>query len=292
MKKWIFAMIFCFSLTTAQHNYTDTTLQLETKKTKKNIFNRGTMFVFWGWNRALFSGSDIHFKGADYNFHLYNVKAYDRPTELSWAYVDPGQISAPQFNFKLAYFIKDNLALVLAQDHMKYVMDQEQTTRFSGNISDPTYANKIVNGYVDLTDAEFLTFEHTDGLNYVNLGLEKYHTLYSSKNIDVVGSYGAGIGALIPKSNVTLFGNERSDRFHIAGFGTDFRASMNVVFWNRWMAKIEGKFGYINMPDVKTTLNNKPDYAEHDFVFGQVNFGIGYIFNQKNHKKSNKKVTK
>ena len=237
------------------------------------------MFVFWGWNRAAFTKSDIHFRGNGYDFTLENVVAHDRPSELDWAYVDPGQISKPQFNFRLGYFIKDNLALVVGTDHMKYVMDQEQTVKFKGNISDPVYAAMVQNGEVDLSDTKFLTFEHTDGLNYVNAGLEKYKPLLSKEKINVMWSYGAGAGVLFPKSNVKLFDNERSDRFHVAGFGLDARANINAVFWKHWMARVEGKLGYINMPDIKTTLNNKPDKASQDFFFGQINFGIGYTFN-------------
>lgn len=243
--------------------------------------SKGTMFVYWGWNRAGFSDSDIRFKGNGYDFTLNNVVAHDRPSELSMAYIDPTRLSIPQFNFRLAYFIKDNLALVIAQDHMKYVMDQNQTVNFDGHITDPTYAGMVQNGQVNLLDEQFLTFEHTDGLNYINLGLEKYKNVLSKKDFNMFWAYGGGIGALMPKSNVKLFGNERSDRYHLAGFGLDARTSINAVFWNHWMARVEGKFGYINMPDIKTTLNNKPDKASQDFVFYQINFGIGYVFNRK-----------
>lgn len=243
--------------------------------------SKGTMFVYWGWNRAGFSKSDIRFKGNGYDFTLKNVVAHDRPSELSMAYIDPTRLSIPQFNFRLAYFIKDNLALVIAQDHMKYVMDQNQTVNFDGHITDPTYAGMVQNGQVNLLDEQFLTFEHTDGLNYINLGLEKYKNVLSKKDFNMFWAYGGGIGALMPKSNVKLFGNERSDRYHLAGFGLDARTSINAVFWNHWMARVEGKFGYINMPDIKTTLNNKPDKANQDFVFYQINFGIGYVFNRK-----------
>lgn len=34
------------------------------------------------------------------------------------------------------------------------------------------------------------------------------------------------------------------------------------------------------MPDIKTTLNNT-DKAQQDFMFGQINFGIGYTFRTK-----------
>ena len=242
------------------------------------ITKKGRMFVFWGWNRAMHSKSDIHFKGADYDFVLHDVVAHDRPSPLSWDYVNPKEISIPQFNFRLGYFIKYNLALVIAQDHMKYVMDQNQTVKFSGHVSDPVYSSMIQNGEVNLLDEKFLTFEHTDGLNYVNLGLEKYKTLSSKKNIDIVWSYGGGIGVMFPKSNVKLFGNERSDRFHVAGFGLDARTNINFIFWKHWMLRAEAKYGYINMFDIKTTLNNKPDKAMQDFLFGQINAGIGYTF--------------
>ena len=247
----------------------------------KPLSKKGQMFVFWGWNRAGFTNSDIRFKGAGYDFTLENVVAHDRPSPLSLDYVNPGSLSIPQFNFRLGYFIKDNLALVIAQDHMKYVMDQDQLADFKGHISDPVYAGMVQNGQVNLADKQFLTFEHTDGLNYINIGLEKYQSLSSKKNVDIVWSYGGGVGMMMPKSNVKLFGNERSDRFHVAGFGADARTNINFIFWKHWMARIEGKVGYINMPDIKTTLNNKPDNAMQDFMFAQVNFGIGYTFNTK-----------
>ena len=253
-------------------------------KARTTFAKKGTMFVFWGWNRAMFSKSDIHFKGADYDFYLKDVVAHDRPSELNWDYINPGEISTPQFNFRAAYFLKDDLAIVVAQDHMKYVMDQDQTVDFSGHISNPVYAAKVVNGKVDLSGQDFLKFEHTDGLNYINVGLEKYKLLLDKKNFQAAWAYGGGIGVLMPKSNVTLFNNARSDRFHFAGFGADLRTSVNLLFWKHIMARVEGKFGYINMPDIKTTLNNKPDKASQDFVFGQVNFGVGYLFHTKKEK--------
>ncbi len=286
MKKF-FKIIVCVLGSTytmhAQENQSNTTVapQDEKPQAANPLHGKGKMFVFWGWNRAGFTKSDIHFKGNGYDFVLHNVVAHDRPSPLSWDYVNPGSISIPQFNFRVGYFIKDNLALVVGTDHMKYVMDQEQSVQLTGNISDPVYSAMVKNGEVDLSDEQFLTFEHTDGLNYVNAGLERYQTIKHSDKFDIVWAYGGGAGVLFPKSNVKLFGNERSDRFHIAGFGLDARANINFVFWKHVMARVEGKIGYINMPDIKTTLNNKPDKASQDFMFYQVNFGIGYTFDTK-----------
>ncbi len=293
MKKFFQVFVFVFvglSFIFGQKAVKDSTVIVEIEEISPpvgrpiSVTKKGKMFVFWGWNRAGFTNSDIRFKGAGYDFTLENVVAHDRPSPLSLDYINPGKVSIPQFNFRLGYFIKDNLALVIGQDHMKYVMDQDQTVGFKGNISDPVYAAMVQNGQVNLEDEQFLTFEHTDGLNYVNLGLEKYQTLLSKEKVDVTWAYGGGAGVMFPKSNVKLFGNERSDRFHVAGFGLDLRTNINAIFWKHWMARVEGKFGYINMPDIKTTLNNKPDKASQDFVFYQINFGIGYTFNTRNNK--------
>lgn len=251
-------------------------------KAQKEPFSKGSVMAFWGWNRAVYSKSDIHFKGNGYDFQLNDVIAKDRQTPFSFnIYFNPEKITIPQVNYRITYFPKNNFGITLGVDHMKYVMKQAQTVDFNGYINNPVYASKIKNGTIDLSDEQFLTFEHTDGLNYLNLGAQKYVPILNKENLDIFWSYGAGLGVLFPKSNVKLMGNERSDRFHVAGFGTDARTALSLVLWRHLVAQVEGKYGYINMPDIKTTLNNKPDKAMQDFVYGQIDFGIGYTFNTK-----------
>lgn len=252
------------------------------QKKEVNPFKKGSIMAFWGWNFSAYSNSDIRFKGAGYDFQLNNVVANDRPTPFSFkTYFGLNTLTIPQVNYRITYFVKDNVGITLGLDHMKYVMKQDQTVNFKGYINDPEYASMVNNGRVDLSDSRLLTFEHTDGLNYLNIGAQKYKQILDKKNIDIFWSYGAGVGALIPKSNVQLMGNQRSDRFHLAGFGLDARTAMSLIVWRHVVVQLEGKFGYINMPDIKTTLNNKPDKALQDFVFGEVTFGIGYTFNTK-----------
>lgn len=251
-------------------------------KAQNDPFRKGSVMLFWGWNQSVYSKSDIHFKGNGYDFQLEDVVAHDRQSPFRWnLYFNPSKITVPQVNYRITYFPKDNFGITIGMDHMKYVMDQNQTVGFSGHISDPKYAAMVKNGKIDLTNAEFLRFEHTDGLNYINLGAQKYHNLYNREKFDVFLSYGGGLGALLPKSNVTLMNNERSDRFHLAGFGADARTALTLIAFRHVVAQVEGKFGYINMPDIKTTLNNRTDKALQDFVYGEVDFGIGYTFNTK-----------
>lgn len=245
-------------------------------------FQKGDMMFFWGYNRAVYANSDIHFKGNNYDFTLQNVQARDRQTPFrANIYFNINKITVPQVNYRLSYFIADNLSITLGMDHMKYVMVQNQTADFKGYIGNPTYAAFVVNNKVDLTSGQFLQFEHTDGLNYANVGIQKYKHLLNHAKFDIFFGYGGGVGVMVPKSNVTLMGFERSDRYHIAGFGLDARSSINFVVWNHLVGQIEAKAGYINLPDIKTTLNDRPDKASQDFAFAQVNFGLGYTFRTK-----------
>jgi len=256
-------------------------------KAQREAFKKGSVMVFWGWNRGWFSDSDIHFYGQDYNFTLNNVSAHDRPTPLSnfSHYIDPTKISIPQVNYNITYFIKDNLGITFGVDHMKYVMDQNQTVEFNGYINNPNYAAMVNNGKIDLSDGKFLKYEHTNGLNYLNLGIQQYKQILNKKNFDIFLGYGLGTGVLVPKTDATLMGKAESDHFHLAGFGLDARTSVNMVIWNHIVAKAEFKYGYINLPSVRTTEENvNIDKAVQDFTFGELVFGVGYTFNTKKQK--------
>ena len=247
------------------------------------------MFVFWGWNRAFFTRSDIHFKGADYDFVLHDVVARDRPSDLSWDYINPGQVSIPQFNFRLGYFLKDNLALVIAQDHMKYVMDQDQVVKMNGHINTGSDYDGTYNNVDQKLTEDFLTFEHTDGLNYANLEVRRFDNIQhfpitkNGKGIDVNVTAGLGAGILYPRSNVKLMGNERYDEFHLAGFATAAMVGINFTFWDYFFVQAELKGGYANLSDIRTTAN-KADKAKQDIVFSQQNLVFGAIIPVFTHK--------
>lgn len=63
-------------------------------------------YTYWGWNRAVFTNSDITFNSPDYNFTLENVTAHDRPTDFAVnPYLNPGKMTVLQYNFRIGYHI-------------------------------------------------------------------------------------------------------------------------------------------------------------------------------------------
>jgi len=255
-----------------------------------NDKKKGQFAISWGWNRAAYTHSNISFAGADYNFKLYDVVAHDRPTlPVTLKYLKPTDLTIPQTNFRLSYFIKNNLAISLGDDHMKYVMDQDQVVRMNGTITQDGPYKGVYDENMKMTE-DFLTFEHTDGLNYINLEIEKYYTWYHSKSnyLIIAGMVGGGAGVLLPKTNVKLLGYERNDRFHVSGFGISGKIGVQTTFFKHILLKAENKYGFIDMPDIILHKKGISGRAKQDFFFVEGYFTLGATFalsGNKEHKK-------
>jgi hypothetical protein len=186
-------------------------------------------------------------------------------------------MTIPQTNFKLGYFIKDGLAINAGLDHMKYVMDQNQVVHMKGTITRAGNFKSVYDGPQKM-EAELLTFEHTDGLNYINAEIEKYLSISSpAANICKVSLLaGAGAGVLLPKTNVKLLDYERNDRFHLSGWGIHAKAGLEVLFFRHLMLRTEGKLGYINMPDIILHKKGIQGRGRQNFFFAEAIAAVGY----------------
>lgn len=250
---------------------------------KYTAHNKGKIYFYWGGNRDSYTKSDIHFKGSNYDFTLYDVEAVDRPVGWHVDYINPAKMTIPQTNFRVGYFINDHYNISIGVDHMKYVMVQNQSARISGTYPNSYNLTVINNGVVNLSDESFLTFEHTDGLNYVNTefsrvdDISKLFRIHDTDKIQVSLTEGAGGGFLYPKTNVMLMGQERHDDFNVAGYGVSAKAGINITFFKHFFIQGELKGGYINMPNIKTTFNNSDSASQHFLFFERV-IAFGGIF--------------
>lgn len=250
---------------------------------KYTAHNKGKFFISWGGNRESYSKSDIHFKGNDYNFTLHDVKAQDKPKGWHIDYINPARMTIPQTNLNIGYFISDHYSISVGVDHMKYVMGQNQVVNYKGNYPNPgTYGELLPNNQILLTE-DFLTFEHTDGLNYVFTefarvdDISKLFKIADTDKIQINISEGLGAGILFPKTNTQLLGRKRHDDFHVSGYGVSAKVGLNVTFFKHFFIKGELKAGYINMPNIRTTQSSS-DSASQDFTFFQRIIAFGGIF--------------
>ena len=258
-------------------------------KEKFTAHNKGKFFLTWGGNRDKYSKSDIHFKGNDYHFTLYDVRSHDVPKGWNIDYINPQRMSIPQTNFQFGYFFHDHYSISIGEDHMKYVMTQKQVAAIKGYIGSQygnyagTYPSADGVNSIDLTDRKFLKFEHTNGLNYVNLNvarvddISKWFGLPNTDKFQISITEGIGAGGLYPRTDATLLGMKRHDEFHWAGYGLDAKAGLNFVFFKYFLVQTELKGGYINMPDIQTTYR-KSDSASQHFLFFESIINVGAVF--------------
>lgn len=243
----------------------------------------------WGWNRASYTTSDIHFSGDGYDFTLLDVRAKDRQTPFKAdVYFGLTTVTIPQTNFRFGYFLNDHWVISAGVDHMKYVMLQNQTVKYSGSIDDPAYTDLIDGDQVRL-DPNFLRYEHTDGLNYIHTELEYFQGLMHYKKLRISGYAGAGLGAMLPKSNVTLMHYPRHDDFHLSGYGLSAKCGVEFLLFKYFFIRLDYKTGFINMPDILTRDGEVNDRAAQHFFFAQRSGLFG--FNAPLHKSQSKTGT-
>ena len=251
---------------------------------KKKVSNKGKFFAYWGWNWSSYTDSNIRFKGENYDFTLQDVKAQDTPSAFTFKkYFGIKNLTKPQTNARIGYFFKENYTISIGVDHMKYVVDNDQSVDIDGtiNIGNTKYDGVYNGQQIQLTE-DFLRLEHTDGLNYINIQLYRFDDISSwfgleSESFQINISEGFGAGILYPKTDTSLLGLDRHDDYHISGYGLSAGFGLNITFLKHFFIQADLKGGYINMPDVKISTNSA-DSASQDFFFLQNNILIGGKF--------------
>lgn len=187
---------------------------------------KGTLYLMWGYNRDWFSKSDIHFKNTSgdynsvtkkydsYNFTLEDVKAKDRAALND---IFRTALSIPQYSYRLGYFFngKHDLGIEISFDHAKYVIVDNQNLHLKGTIHGQYYDQDTI-----VNSKDFLAFEHSDGANFLMLNFIKRQNMLVSKQKKhwLSGIIKVGAGAVIPRTDITLFGEKLNTKFHLAGY--------------------------------------------------------------------------
>ncbi len=242
------------------------------------LHKKGHPFFNWGYNRSWFNKSDIHFTGQGHDFVLYDVKASDRPSELSFVYINPTTWSIPQFNLRIGYFISDRYSVSIGWDHMKYVAIDYQTVKMSGHVDPSMVSDELIktnmehlnatysasgvynNITVQMTPDDFIRYEHTDGLNYASIDMERYDPLWQCKKYNKIGISlvsGVGAGLIIPRTDSHLFGSGRNHYWNVSGWGVSPKIGLQINLTKRIYLKSDFKFGYLRMQNVRSNRSSQ-----------------------------------
>jgi hypothetical protein len=251
---------------------------LQGQTSPQPVSRKGNFYIYWGWNRALYTTSDIHFKGENFDFTLQDVKAHDKPSSDINNYINPFNATIPQTDFRIGFFIHNNYSISAGFDHMKYVVTKNQVAKISGLISntETSYDRSYLNDDITISP-RFLQFEHTNGLNYINIDVRRFDEILNLNKIRFNMTEGIGAGMLVPKTNTTLFNRNNNDEYHISGYGISAVLGINISFFKFFFIQSELKNGFINMPDIRIAPDRAAK-ASQSFLFTQFNIVLGANF--------------
>ncbi len=244
--------------------------------TSSHKVNKGAIYISWGYSRDWFSKSNIHFTNTEknYDFTLEKVAAKDRPDFDKIVYaITRGDFAIPQYNYRIGYYFpkKNNMGIEINFDHVKYVMEPNQTLHLKGTIGESNYDTDTL-----VTPSGFLHLEHTNGANFlmVNFLYRKsiIRTTNNKHSLSLISKSGAGI--VIPKTYVVLFGKELDNRFHIAGWVAGIETGLRYNCKNFFLeTTVKGAFA-----DYRNVLILPGTKANHSFFTFEAIVTAGYEF--------------
>lgn len=239
-----------------------------------------SFYLTWGYNRANYDKTDIRLIGDDFDFTLMDVRGDDLPLPFeAKTYLNPLRFTIPQFDFRIGYFLRENLSISAGWDHMKYVMTPFQRVRIEGEVSESfseVHAGTYNNRWFDL-DPSFLRIEHTNGLNYVRVGLERYSQIWSDKSdkLHVELMLGASAGLMMPWTDAYVEGKQYKNWIHLAGWGLSGQMALKLRYKHFFYLQYQHQNGYLDMTDI-LFMNDSGNRAQHSLWFRERAISIGF----------------
>jgi hypothetical protein len=238
-----------------------------------------SFFITWGYNRTQYENTDIHFQGQDFDFTMKDVSAQDLPTAYeARTYLNPLRFTIPQFDFRVGFFLSEKLSVSAGWDHMKYRITRYQRVTMDGTVSEtfsPTYAGIYQNEDFDLIPS-FLSMEHTNGLNYVRLGVEWHEQIWQDKaerfHLDAV--LGLSIGPVFTWTDSFVLDRRYKNWLHLAGWGVSGQLALRFRYKDTFYVQYQHQNGYIDLSDI-IFMDELPNRAEHNVKFNERSICIG-----------------
>src|SRR5207253_2596525 len=195
--------------------------------------------------------------------------AHDRPDFANIP--DVVNITVPQYVGRIGYTINKKWAIELNYDHTKYVVDDHQKVRVTGVFNDHTVDNDTI-----LDPETFLHIEHTDGANFWMFNaVRKFDLCKKGKNFNLAWLVKPGAGAVIPRTDVTLFGERLNNDWKVAGWIVGAESGFRATFLGSAFIEIVAKGSYANYVNA-FVLGKGHGKVSHHFYTAQLTATIGW----------------
>jgi hypothetical protein len=267
--------------------------QYNSRRTKKTSTTaKGSAFVYWGYNRSIYTKSDLRILGQGYDLTLKGATASDNPYPFSMKnYFSIQRITVPQFNLRMGYYFKDNWAISLGYDHLKYVFDNGNQVQLYGHIDagkdTVTNLSGDYNGEEFTTDRETFHYENSDGLNYIRVEVTHSMELFSvgKKNqFAAVWNAGLGVGTIMSVNDFNFMGQFDRTTRSISGYGISAHTGVRFEFFRHFFLQPNISGGMLHQLHVRNRPNDLNAYSKQIFGYSEINLVAGVNFRIKGKK--------
>jgi hypothetical protein len=246
------------------------------RKTKLNTNGKGTLFGYVGYNRSVYSSSDVNFSSTNYDFTAGGMNFSDNEEEVGMG--EYFNSSSPQFNFHLGFFVANKWAITLGMDRLNYFSKENQNVTIDGafspddNDSSGPYSNEEVT-----LNRNQLYLQQNGGVNYVRVGLLRADQFYKSRKAEfsINSIVGVGIGALFSGLDYTFDNYTVQNVTSLSGFGFSGHLGLRFDFFQHVFVQTTLSGGLLNQGNIQLTTNSTAT-ASHKMGYISPEISIGF----------------
>lgn len=126
-----------------------------------------------------------------------------------------------------------------------------------------------------LDPKNFLHFEHSDGANFLLVNfMKRWKLLNKYENFKMAWVAKAGAGIVIPRTDVTLFGERLNNKFHIAGWLVGAESGLRLDVYKYTYLEFVGKVCYADYVN-SLVIGKGNGVAKHHFYSYQLSAVVG-----------------
>ncbi|GAA4461142.1 hypothetical protein GCM10023093_05290 [Nemorincola caseinilytica] len=219
-------------------------------KDKKRPVRNRALYLSWGYNTAWYTRSTVKIDqpALASNYEMVKVKAHDNP---GWNHrLFHQQLTIPQYNYRLGMYFnkKQDLAIEINFDHVKYIIADEQDMQLKGMLNGVN-----TNENIRFSGPKGFYYFLNNGANFFCFNIVKRVGLYTTKDrnlyVDLTGK--AGIGPVVPHVENSLFGKKNDKGFQLGGWNTGLETALRVTFMRYAYFEFAQKVDYARYSHLK-----------------------------------------
>jgi hypothetical protein len=235
--------------------------------------DHGAIYLNWSYNRDWYTKSDIRFKNDksdDYDFTFHDAVAHDHPSMSDFWKLS--NLTVPQYDLSVGYMFHDkhDLGIEVSWNHLKYVVDDFQTMRVSGQIRGYKFDRDT------LVTPDFVHLQHTNGNNYLMVNLVKRWQLLAGRHVALSAITKVGGGPMISYTISSIFTSHAEGPFHYEGWVAGASGGVRLELYRYFFLNTDFQGAYAKYTNSYIGAD-RLGRVTHHFGSGQLIYGFGFM---------------